>query len=163
VDKEKIPSSVGFADTISLTEKKSYRHFLGPSAHGRGMKRRSAVRSKAQNRNLSDWGRTARIRRAMYGLLTPLPQLAHVFMVLWRHRRGGSLADLKQLERDLFRMRVALYRANAAANLQQMVVLFHHGTLSMIAVAGMHLDRLAAYSRAKSVTARSLMVDARCL
>jgi hypothetical protein len=61
-----------------------------------------------------------------------------------RYRRGGSLAGLKKLDRDVFCMRVALYRGKAAANLQQMFVMFHHGTLHMIALAGMHPDRIAA-------------------
>jgi hypothetical protein len=41
-------------------------------------------------------------------------------------------------------MHVALYRVNASANLRQMFVMFHHGTLHMVAVASMHPDRIAA-------------------
>jgi hypothetical protein len=80
----------------------------------------------------------------MHALLPLLPQLARVFMALRRYRRGGSLAGLKKLERDVSCMRVALYLANANANLQQMFLTFHHGALYMIATAGMHPDRIAA-------------------
>jgi hypothetical protein len=65
-------------------------------------------------------------------------------MALWRYRRGGMLAGLKKLDRDVFRGRVALYGVNASANLQQMFVPFYHGILCMIAMAGMRPERMAA-------------------
>jgi hypothetical protein len=50
----------------------------------------------------------------------------------------------EKLERDLFCMRIALYRVTVAANHHQMFAMLHHGTLCMMRAAGVHPDRMAA-------------------
>jgi hypothetical protein len=71
------------------------------------MTRQSAAQSESKTANLSAQGRRRHILRVRHGLLQLLPPLARVFMALWRYRRGGNLAGLKKLDRDLDRMRVA--------------------------------------------------------